>query len=168
MSSNAGLVLKNFAWRIEAITPTDLATCRNRFEKFSPGKETPKVGSGWTRRFYVEWLDSGPDIAATSDNQREAWHIFRVHFYYAVGSGDWEIWQALVLQDRHKIRECLRAQANPVTGVDNRLGYDNSHSTTDIGLSERQCNPGDELSKEDEKLWRFSYQWRCKIRESEL
>jgi len=168
MSSNADLVLKNFAWRIGAIAPTDLATCREGFEKFNPGKESPRSGSGWTRRFYIEWLDSGPDIAATCDNQREAWHFFRVHVYYVAGGSDWEAWQALVLQDRHKIRECLRAQANPDTGVDNRLGYDDSHSTTDIGLYERQCDPGDELNKENEKLWRYSSQWRCKIRESEL
>jgi len=169
MSSSADLVLKNTAWRLEAITPTDQATCPDRFQRYSPGKHpNPKAGSGVTRWFAVEWLGSKEDSGATCATMREAIHAYSITVLYAVQSGDWEDWQVLALQDRHKIRECLRADANPSTGVDNRKGYDDDHATDDIGLMARRFI-GDSLDKEtDPKLWRLVFEVACKIREEEV
>jgi hypothetical protein len=65
----------------------------------------------------------------------------------------------IVLQDRHDIIKQLRDDTK-------RRGYNADNTTTDVGLYQRRRN-GDQLIKDDPKLWRLLMEWECKILESE-
>jgi len=161
MSSAPALVLKNFIWHLEAIVPSK-AMIPQRFRHYDPFKEEPQDSTGWARRFFVEWMDSDADTAATNASQREAWHVYRVYVDYPAR---WPLADllALMLDDRADIVKTLRAQG---AGLDNRMGYDDAHPQSDTGLCHR-VRSGDERNTDNETVWRYVSEWRCKIRELE-
>ena len=151
-------LIQNTVWRIEAITPTnrDLP----RFDFYDPYKKSPKItSSGSTQKFYIEWVSSGPDTAATDSDRREAFHLIQIHVLYPVLRG-LTATQDTILEDRHDLLETLRN--------DNSLkGYNDANSTADIGLYHRE-RTRDNVDRSDERLWIYSSEWRCKVRESEI
>ncbi len=157
MSTYLHLIIKNFRWRIESISPTsDLV--RQLFRFWDPTyEEDEDESSGFSRSFYVEWNGSEPDSAATDADRREAWHRFTVNLIYPV-TLNYQDMHVLIAQDRHDVIETLRAD-------ENRVGYDDNNSTTELGLYNRYCD-GDDLIKE-ENIWILAQRYRCLIEESE-
>jgi hypothetical protein len=131
----------------------------NRFEPMDPNVDQGKDASQWARRFWVQWRDSDEDSAATDSDRREAWHQYVLTVLYP-RCVPWGDLQDMIALDRHQLRMELRDQGK-------RLGYDSTHTTTDIGLYQRECT-GDEIDdKTDPKVHRLRMAWRCKIRENE-
>ncbi len=166
MATNLDKVLENFYWRIGATAPTYSGSARTvgRFREWDPeGGTDPSKGTGWTRRFWVEWRDSGEDADAAAV-MRESDHVFRVHVLYPRRQGSHRRTQAMIAQDRHDLIKTLRGQIR----VDHRLGYDDDHSTADIGLMRRK-RMGDELRPfpGNNKVYQFSTDWLCSVREDE-
>jgi cytochrome oxidase Cu insertion factor (SCO1/SenC/PrrC family) len=158
MATSLHRVYDGFIWRMETITPTN-DDVRQKFVAFDPAKETPSNASGWFRKFYIDWRDSKGDFAATNVVQRESIHYFLITIYYPVVRSEWARMHHIVLQDRHDIIKQLRDDTK-------RRGYNADNTTTDVGLYQRRRN-GDQLIKDDPKLWRLLMEWECKILESE-
>lgn len=154
-------VYDNFIWRLETITVTETALCPSEqgFESYDPGEHSPAQGSGWLRKFYVRWLGSDEDSAATDSDRREAWHTFRLHVQYPRVHPVDDMYR-LILSDRDDIATQLRSDTT-------RLGYDASNATTDTGLM-RRIREGDAIVDSNPDLWRLDMEWRCKVRESEI
>lgn len=161
MATSAHLVLDNFYWRIETITPTNLTDCRNYYREIDGNtiKQDFPDGTAGIRRFFVEWTDSDSDVDATDHDNREAHHNFIVTVCYPGSSLPWRRLHKLILQDRHDLIKQLRDD-------DNKVGYNASNTTTDIGLMHR-FRGGDELIKEEDEIWRLRIQFRCLIEENE-
>lgn len=94
--------------------------------------------------------------------QREAVHLIRLHVEYPAIAPYLSLARQVLL-DRHDLLKTLR---DPAT----RLGYDDSHTTTDIGLMVR-TRTRDVLDKDTDtryRQWRYTSEWACAIRESEI
>jgi hypothetical protein len=158
MSCNADLVLKNFRWRIENITPT-YSRVRKGFRWMDPNRLDSDISSGLGERmFFVEWEGSGPDIGITDEVTREAVHRFVVTVGYTT---DYELekLQTIILQDRHDLIGVLRDS-------DNYDGYSAKNTTTDIGLHARE-RAGDEIIKETDRNWLLRIEFNCDIEEND-
>lgn len=161
-TSNPALVLKNFQYRIEAITPTS-TDYRATFVMYDPLKIVAKRSSGFERRFFVAWHNSDADIQSNVSHAengycRTADHDYTVEVSYpALLPYDDMI--ALICDDRHDLIKQLREP-------DKWVGYDSSHATTDIGLW-RRLRVSDELETNDNGIWTFRQRWRCYINEVE-
>lgn len=165
MATQLHNLARNTAWRMEAITPTFTGRAVPRFQRYDPilTKIQPKKESGWTRKFYVDWEGSSEDGGATDAEIREAVHIIRVHIEYPP-LGPWETLHDMILQDRHDVVRVLRG----IVGTDYRLGYDDSNSTTDIGLMGR-FRVRDSLDKNSNPdVWRLTLEFACHVREDEI
>lgn len=159
---SADTAYQNLVYRMGLITRTETALCTLRFEEYDPtGRGRVAQGAGGLRKFWVEWMGSDADSAATDMDRREAFHTFRLHVEYP-RCLTYANMHLLILRDRDDILTAIR-DANQ----SNLLGYDADHTTTDIGLYSR-TRTGDELNKSNPDLWRLSIQWRCKVRESEI
>jgi len=160
-------VLDNFYWRIGAISPTYSGEGRpvGRFRAWDveDGRD-PAKGTGWTRRFWVEWLGSDEDIGATTNEIREAWHTYRVHVIYPRRQGSHRRTMAMIAQDRHDLCRHLRG----AIATDHRLGYDDDNPTTNIGLAKR-VRTGDELRllAGNDKIYELVLEWTCFVLETE-
>lgn len=162
MASNPALVLSNFQYRIEAITPTN-ANYKSAFVMYNPLLIAAKKSSGFERRFFVTWHGSSADSesgAPQAENGycRTAAHDYSVEISYPALM-QYDDMLALVCDDRHDLIKQLR-------DADKWLGYDSSHTTTDIGLWQR-LRVSDELETSDNGIWTFRQRWRCLINEVE-
>lgn len=161
MAAQVHLVLRNFAWRIAAITglSTDL-DMPDRFVRYSPKSETPQASTGWARRFKIDWPGGEENTAATDMRRREANHEIVVEVVYPHLYDDHDL-QETIAQDLHLLDKALRRQANLV-------GYDDDNSTTGINLYRRQKTAeGYRLIKEDPHIWYLRIPYLCKVREVE-
>lgn len=169
--NSADLVVRNFVWRIEAITPT-CTTLDEAFHEVDPLAIEPQQAAGLTRAFWVEWLRSDAEHSVDGNTIcddgaiRWATHHIRVTVRYAVKLTN-ALMHDVVLQDRHDLLEALRSQAN-------RVGYDASHTATDIGLGDRyrtsdsiERDPGADRSA-GWGYWSYVSDWKCVISESEI
>jgi len=163
MAAAADLVLKNFVWRIETLTPTETTLLSgSRFVHVDPWRCDP--GTLTYRRFSVLWRDSDEDHTSVdggvtdSLSQRPAMHRFEVSVYYPRKS-EYHDLQTAILRDRHDITKQVR---NP----DNFVGYSATVSTGSIGLYNR-IREGDSLDLDDEEMWVYRATWRCIINETE-
>lgn len=152
-------VLDNFCWRVESVSPTNQIV-RNKFLRFDPNQNEPTQSSAWYRRFWVEWNGSDPDKDSSSPIQRLAWHDIQVHIVYPILLDVLDL-QKLILADRHDLIKTLRAPAN-------RVGYNDTNPTDNVGLYARIRN-GDELLKNQyDDLWELIIAFRTQILESEI
>jgi hypothetical protein len=166
MSASANLVYANFVWRIEAVDPTASTIGKDRLHAIDPRAihgTDPRTSSGLTRGFVVTWKGCGPQnvvggaaICDTSSS-RFADHAFEVAYYYT-SKLKWEDAQKLLLSDRHDGIKALRYPSSWV-------GYDDSHTTTDIGLENRTIE-SEEIEQTDDYVV-LRQQWRCAIEETE-
>lgn len=160
-------VLDNFYWRITSTSPTYSGSARAvaRFREWDPtdGKD-PTKGSGWTRRFWVEWTGSDADEGATSVELREAWHTYRVHILYSRKNHSHRALMDMIVQDRHDLCRTLRGGI----ATDHRLGYNDDNATTEIGLAKRY-RTGDELRLLDAngQVFEAVTEWKCYVQETE-
>jgi len=159
MATNLHRVLLNCAWRTAAVVPTN-TTSPLRFEEYDPiVVPDPPDTSGFTRKFYWQWISSDEDVETTDYTRREAHHLLRLVVEYPLRY-PWTAMQAMIVQDRHDLAKALRDQRN-------RLGYDDDHTTTDIGLYIRK-RAGDKIDRNDHpRFWHYVADWRCKVREDE-
>ena len=163
MATSLHRVLDNFYWRIQSISPTYTGRVKARFEEWDPdiGLD-PAKGSGWARKFWVEWNGSGPtnDAAAI---QRESDHTYVVHVLYP-RKGPHRETMDMIAQDRHDLEKTLRGQIP----TDHRLGYDDDNTTTNIGLMSRRRAEDDlrpfPLNNE---IWELRMEYECSVREDE-
>ena len=156
-------VLSNFYWRIEAIDPTYEGRAVGRFRQWDPNIGLdPAKGSGWTRRFWVEWNGSGIDNDAAAV-LRESDHTFTVHVLYQQQQPHREVMEMIAL-DRHDLVKTLRGQIP----TDHRKGYDDDNPTTNIGLMSRRRS-GDDLRPFDPnpRIWEYRIEFTCTVREDE-
>ena len=158
MATSLHRIYDNFIWRIETITPT-YTSRHGGFRSFDPTKETVGANSGSLRKFFVEWNDSGKDFAATNVNAREAPHTWMLTVFYPIVQ-PWKETHHMILLDRHDLLTQLRDDRK-------RVGYNADNTTTDIGLYQRR-RLGDQLIKDEPKLWRLLIEWECKTVESEI
>ncbi len=165
MATDLDKVLLNFYWRIESIDPTYTGSVVvDRFRRWDPEIDSrPDEGTGWARRFWVEWVGSDADGMSTSDPLREANHLYRVYVFYPRTGQNLET-QRLVALDRHDLIKMLRGQI----GTDHRLGYDDDHQATNIGLLSRKRQRDIlEPFTENTQILLYSMEWLCSVRESE-
>lgn len=151
MATNLHRVLENFIYQIEQISPTSTLQ-RSRFINFDPSMTNPDVA----RNFYVEWMDSDPDLSSSDSDRREASHQYRVHVFYPFILS-WNKMHELISKDRHDLAHRLRRKQYCV-------GY-SGNTSAEIGLLNRNRS-GDELNKTGD-VWELSIGWRCKISEDE-
>lgn len=165
MATSLDKILLNFYWLIEAIDPTYTSSVvTGRFRRWDPEIDAaPDEGTGWARRFWVEWMGSGSDDGATSDPLREAPHTFRLYVFYPRTGQHLET-QKLVVLDRHDLTKTLRGQI----ATDHRRGYDDDHPTTAIGLILRK-RTGDQLlpHETNDRILLLTMEWLCDIAEDE-
>lgn len=164
MASSADLVLENFYWRIEAISPTS-SERQQSFHAISTLELDTGQTSGMDRAFVVSWLGSdeeflvdGEDICDDGVN-RIATHRFEVRVTYSAKPGlDALALQQLMLSDRHDITKALRAASSQV-------GYDDSNTSTSLGILKR-VRESDEIEIDGE-VWTLVQTWRVDIQETE-
>lgn len=149
----------NFVWRIESIAPSYERYGVKRFRSIDPLtlNEMPS-GTGGIRMFYVEWPRYGEDDENTLRQTRESEHEFVVNVFYPATLPYMEMLR-IVTSDRDDLIETLRDSAN-------RVGYNASNTTDDIGLMVRRGGGGDLDQSSD--VWVHTMVWRCRIRETEL
>lgn len=157
MATNLHYLLPNFIYWIEQTTPT-CQFHRNPFRVFDDTYTEPELGDGFVRRFIVDWRDSDNDIDATDHSNREALHNVMLTVFYPVVLRKAEMYE-MVLQDRHDLIKVLRCK-------DSAVGYSEDNPTDEIGLYNRY-RIGDELDKEEQRLWFITTNWQCKMREVE-
>ena len=167
MATNLHRVLQNYAWRVESISPSvsglvSGARVNGQFREYDPNKEPePQQSTGWSRRFYVEWMGSDGDEFATDADRREAVHQIRLTVVYPVVY-EWKALQMLIAQDRHEINKTLRSRGRAYV-----KGYNDSNTSTDIGLYLRRRR-GDVVDKKTHNgVWLYIVEWDNTIRESE-
>ncbi len=158
MACNADLVLENFKWRIENISPT-YTGIRKSFRWIDPVRLDSEISSGLgERQFWVIWEGSGSDDDLTDQISRHADHEFTLTVTY---STDYKLLkrQKAMLNDRHDIIGLLR-------NTDYYIGYNSSNTTTDIGLHQR-WRTGDEMVQETDNIWLLRIGFRCTIQEDD-
>ncbi len=160
MASTANLVLDNFIWRIEGISPTVDAAVPF---KYLDGPHTAPLASSRDRVFDVQWEGSadahtvdGQPITAV-DNNRITDHVFVVTVRYPAEQNQRGV-SKRALEDRHDILKRLRDGSLWV-------GYDDNNTATDLGLHNRYRTE-DKLELDD-NTWTYTSQWTCTIEESE-
>lgn len=164
MASSANLVLDNFYWRIEAITPTSSVVGRRAFRRIDTLDIDPAQSSGLSRGFRVAWVASDEEHQVSGEGitdglyNRAATHTFEVEVYYSTKL-KWTDLHTVVLSDRHDLTKQLR---DPDTWV----GYNASNTTTDIGIYDR-IRESDELDTDDPGYWVLRQSWRVIINEVE-
>jgi len=167
MATSLHRVLQNYAWRMEAISPSvsglvSGVKVNSQYREYDPLKEPePQQSSGWSRRFYVEWVGSDGDGLATDADRREAVHQIRVSVVYPLVY-EYKALQMLIAQDRHDINMTLRSRGRAYV-----KGYDDSHTTTSTGLYLRKRR-GDVLDKRSfPGVWLYTVEFDNTIREAE-
>jgi hypothetical protein len=156
MATGLHLVRRNFRYQLEQITPTYTGIARaflglDRVRAIQPGNS-----SGQARDFIVKRLGAAEDIEPTCKAARFAWHDYQLDVYYPEAIGLEHDLDDVIEQDRHDVIERLRAGAY-------RVGYDASHTTTDVGLQHRY-RVTDEIDDSGD-VWVVTYLWRCQIME---
>jgi hypothetical protein len=158
MATTLHRVPENFIYQVEQIVPTYQGRTVPRFRSFEPdgGEQVPEA-TGGLRMFFVEWLSSGPDGGATMEPLRESEHLVQLHVEYPFVL-KWEEMHMLVLQDRHDLIKRLR---DPQYFV----GYKGSTSGATGMFARWRLR---DLLDKTTRLWRYSSQWRCTVREEEV
>lgn len=161
MASTADKVLQNFKWRIETITLAHVRPGRNKL-RWLGKRVDPDVSTGTERAFNVFWAgQTEPDEENVRDiNERIDRHRFRVEVYYPADAIELLELQIMILKDRHDIYKQLR-------NMDNRLGYNASNTSENIGLWAREIDEDWELDDESDITWILRSTWYSDIRESE-
>mgnify|MGYP001573817011 CR=1 FL=1 len=159
MSTNLHRLIENFTYWTQALAPTN-TTVRNRFEVIDPFQyPEPPTDSAGLRKFYIEYMGSAEDLAATDLDNREAWHSVRQHVWYPTCL-PFNTLQMMVIQDRHDLVKRGRDSTY-------QKGYDSSHTATDFGLM-RRLRKADTINRQTgAALWILSIEWLCFSRESE-
>lgn len=152
-----GDVFQNFAWRIEAISPTAQAGI-GPFRMVDP--EIADVETLRHRSFALFWESSDEDAGPTDLYDRWAVHTFTLEVYYRAGDQGIPNSKAhtLILADRDDICRTLR-------DPDLWAGTSDAASSTEIGLKDRR-RVGDELER-DEDTYTYRATWECHVREVE-
>jgi len=157
--------LRNFVYWLEATTPTSTIS-RNRWESYDPNRADCPLDSAGVRKFWVEWIGSGPDAygeeGASDIEGRESQQTVRLHVEYPTAPLEIMDLQSLIASDRHDIRKLFRDPAKFV-GYKDRTG---SYASGETKIFEREFT-GDEINKSERDKWRFTSQLRFWIRESE-
>lgn len=166
MASSLNLVLQNFAWRIDALTPTDQTIIgQNRFIQTDPFRIDPEQSSGLTRHYSLLWTGGGAGQyaydQAINDNlvERTATHTFDLRVYYHPSKIKYDRLQWAMAQDRHDLHKQLR-------DPDKWVGYNDSNTSTDLGVYDRY-NTSESVDYTP-TLVTVSYEWTCVILESEV
>lgn len=147
-------VLENFAWRVEAITPT--LDAGRKFRRVDKLAYEVNDTSGTFRRFWVMWNGSGSDENVTDGSARVSVHEIELGVIYPTASTrDWHALQAIVVQDRHDLISHLQNR--------NLAGFSAASPSTDIGLYTRE-RASDDVDR-DESLWVLTLEWRCTVYE---
>jgi hypothetical protein len=160
LSAGANLVLRNFVYRVESITPT-YSDVREFFVHNARSTTLdPDASPGMVRSFgvFMETSEEAHDVEDITE--RWAVHTFTVEINYPVKSerGDMEL-QAMIGQDRHDLMKVLRTS-------DYKDGISTSAPATVTGLQYRKF-VGDELDREDPITWVYTQTWECMIQETE-
>jgi len=164
MSTSAHLVLENFYWRLLGLTPAASATQATPAARFFECDPVLEGVAGKVRGVVVTWLGSDEEHNVDGEplvdplTDRTATHRFRVEIYYSRMLRHRAL-QQLILQDRHDVTKDLRAEASQV-------GYDDSHTATNLGLYYR-IREADELDESDPEHLTWRSIWRCVIQETE-
>lgn len=156
MSAATDLVLDNFKWRIESITPTNTRPGK-KFRWTDSEDVDSESSAGIVRTFNVVWEFDGGDDEPTDVSERVCEHTYVLEINYPK---EYKLRdrQKIILQDMHDIKKTLR---------NDELfnGVSNASSAQDTGLWSRLCVKG-ELIKTDYS-WKLRQEWRCIIREAE-
>jgi hypothetical protein len=166
MACRLDRALRNIIYWLEVTTPTSTLV-RNRFESYDPNRRDCPLDSAGLRKFWVEWMGSGGDLAdadgATDMDNRESNHVARLHVEYPTAPLELTELQCLIASDRHDIRKALRDPAKFTVGYRDNSG---TYATTDTGVFNRWFT-GDEINKIQRDKWRFTSQLQFSLRESE-
>jgi hypothetical protein len=158
MASAANLVLANFYWRVESLSPTDTTTSK-KFLRYDPHLLDADVSSGLMRAFTVTWGNSSEIIDPSDITERTAEHEFTLEIVYPIEKFKHYELQCIVLKDRHDLIKKLR-------DPDYYNGVSSTATTTTTGLWARAII-SDTLKQDSPTTWVLSQKWRCTINEGE-
>lgn len=159
MGSSAHLIMDNFIWKMETITPTNKAV-KHGFTVFDPERESPPLNSKGLRWFYISTTGENPPSQTTYNSLREAWHAYQAHIFYPLKALDYRKRHKMYMQDRDDIWREVRAQAA-------RYGYDKDNTATDIGIMLR-IPDGSTIANFNDQYVEVVMQFLCHVKESEL
>lgn len=158
MASAADLVLLNFVWRIETISPTStLAGKKFRHQDYS-AVLSPEQSSGTTRGFTVQRLESSPFAEPSDMYDRIADHTYEVAIAYTTDI-PLERRERVIAQDGHDIKKQLRDHTK-------WNGTSGSDSAVDTGLWNRRLER-EFIDRSSATTYYLRQTWRCTIREAE-
>ena len=150
-------VYLNHIWIVEAKTPTYVrAGLKSSFRSIDNTRMAPDITSGLTRAFTVSFVSKSQYQSPISSSQRYSTNVFNVTVYYDFDSYTNYLLNSIICNDINDIARTL----------DNHtyyLGYDSTHTTTDIGLKNRLVQG---VSKEgQEGLITVTFETSCLVRE---
>lgn len=130
MTSEVKNIIKNFEYRLAAISPNgSLAGVKSKF--FYIGEdEDPRESPGYTRSFDVDWNGIGGFAGIENQSSTVADHMFSVEVYYHPAQFGKRKTQFLIASDQRDIVKCMHDASKWV-------GYDSNNPSADIGLKHR-------------------------------
>jgi hypothetical protein len=162
MAQRLERAIRNIVYWMESSTPTS-GIVRNRWELYDPNHRECATDSAGYRKFWVQWMGSNDDGAATDMDNREALHTIRLHVEYPTSPLEIIRLYSLIASDRHDIRKILRDQSKYSVGYKDDTGV---YASTDTGIMNRWFT-GDEINTTISGFWRFTSQLQFTLRESE-
>lgn len=158
MASLVQLVRKNIIWRISKITPTSAISARLFVEHDRAHQRPADMSSGTSRGFYVQYLRGGQVLETSNMITRERFHYFEVVVAYSNKRGLTDF-HDLMISDSFDIVGSLRQD-------DTWTGYDDSHTTTDVGIQNRVLE-GEAVEDNGENTFFLRQTWEHLIQETE-
>jgi hypothetical protein len=157
MSTTLHRIDANFIWRIEAASPQLTGRALPGMFRHLNGAQ-PGLGSGASRKFEVKRLRRDKPDGSTNQYARIGDHHWQIDVYYSPPDLRPLNVAEIIDQDSHSLIKALRPPSSWV-------GYDDSNTTTSIGLMARWVDTDEVIDLGGFRILRLHS--RVKVRETE-